>query len=110
MNKMADIQRKVEDALSSIDNIQAAEPNPFFYTRLQARLDGSRVSAWEKICTAVTRPAVALMTLALVVILNVAVVVQGVTAVSNVPELSEMASTEDLRAATSYYDIENNQP
>lgn len=110
MNKMSDIQRKVEEALASVDNIRQAQPNPFFYTRLEARMSGTREGFWERISKTVSRPAVAVLTLSLVIILNVAVVVQGTDSVSNVPELSEMASAEDLRASTSYYDIENNQP
>lgn len=110
MSKKTDIHTKVEEALASIDNIKRAEANPFLYTRLEARLARTELNVWERVSRAVTRPAVALATLSLVLVLNVAVVIQGIAAVDNVPEFSEMASTEDLRASTSFYDIENNQP
>jgi hypothetical protein len=110
MNNMPDIQRKVDEAFASIENIERAQPKPFFFTRLEARMSPSQFSIWERISHAVTRPAVALATLSLVLILNAAVVIQGISAVDNVPDFSEMASTEDLRASTSFYEIENNLP
>jgi hypothetical protein len=110
MSKMSDIQKKIDEALASVDNIERAMPNPFFYTRLEARLARNRLNFWERLSREISRPSIAISTLALVVILNAAVIVQGMTAVNDVPEISEMASTDDLRASTSFYDIENNQP
>ena len=107
---MSDIQKKIDEVLASVDSIQRAAPNPFFYTRLEARLLRNRYNFWEKVSRAVSRPVVAVAALALVLILNAAVVVQGVNAVDNVPELSEMASTEDLRSSATFYEIEDNQP
>jgi hypothetical protein len=110
MDKMSDIQKKIDEVLASVDGIGPATPNPFFYTRLEARILRNRYNYWEKVSRAVSRPVVAVAALALVLVLNAAVVVQGVNAVDNVPDLSEMASTEDLRSSATFYDIENNQP
>lgn len=107
---MLHIHKQVEDALSSVDNIDRAEPKPFFYTRLEARLAKNRSNRWETLSRAISKPAIAFATLAIVLILNAAVVVQGLNAVSDVPDFSEMTTTEDLRSSISFYDIENNQP
>jgi multisubunit Na+/H+ antiporter MnhC subunit len=34
-----DIKRKVDKTLSMLDSVQRAKANPFFYTRLKARID-----------------------------------------------------------------------
>jgi hypothetical protein len=106
---MSDIQKKVDEVMGSVDNIQRAMPNPFFYTRLEARMTASKMNSWEKLSRLVSRPAIAAVTLSLVLIINALVLVEGISALDNVPDLSEMASAEDLRP-TSYYDIENAQP
>lgn len=109
MNKVTEIQKKVDDAMDSIVNITKATPKPFFYTRLEARLYRTERNGWERLSRLISRPAVAIATLSLVLILNGFVVVKGISAINDMPELREMAATEDLRV-TSYYDIENVQP
>ena len=37
-----DINRKLADTLSSLDDVKRAKINPFFYTRLKARLGGGK--------------------------------------------------------------------
>ncbi len=110
MRTNTDIRRRVDEAMASIDAIGRAEPKPFFFTRLEARLARNSGNGWDRLSKAVTRPAIAFATLAVVVVLNAAVIATGMSAVENVPDYSEMASTEDLRASTSFYDIENSQP
>jgi len=109
MNKQPDIQKRVDEAMSSLDNITPAGPNPFFFTRLEARMNRNERNVWEQLSRVITRPAFAALTLSLVLIMNAYVAVQGVTASNQLPDVSEMASTDDLRE-TSFYDIENLQP
>ena len=107
MNKNSDIQRRIDETLESIVNIRRATPKPFFYTRLHARMTKNERSEWERISRLVTRPAVAAVSL--VLLLNAFVIIQGVSAQSSQGELSEISSTEDL-SYTTFYDIENAQP
>jgi hypothetical protein len=64
---------------------------------------------WEKMSRVITRPVFAAATLSLVLIINVFVAFQGISALDNEPDLSDMVTTEDLRT-TAFYDIENVQP
>lgn len=59
--------------LDSLDGIKRAEMPTFFYTRLQARLEkqNEQEGAFWKI---LTRPAISLLTLSLLVVLNVAAI------------------------------------
>lgn len=66
-------QHQIEETLKSLDGISRADMPPFFYTRLQARLElpsYSLPSFWLLI----TKPAVTLVTLSLFVILNIAAI------------------------------------
>lgn len=63
------VEKKVDEALSSLDGIERAAGNPFLYTRLQQRLFGPKTK-WEKISDFVARPAFALVALALFLAAN----------------------------------------
>jgi len=69
MMSQENIQKKVDDALNSIEGIQRAAATPFFFTRLQARLQ-EKETIWEKISLLINRPAVAFATIAFVLVLN----------------------------------------
>lgn len=108
MNKITNIQMRVEEALESIRNIERAMPRPFFYTRLEARLKAGEKNVWESLSRVITRPVLAFGTLSIVLIINAFVVVSEASH-NGEPRNSEIASIEDIRS-TSYYDIENIQP
>lgn len=109
MNKMTDIQRRAEEAMESILNIGQATPPPFFYTRLMARIQRQEGSGWEKISKLISRPAIAFITVSTVLMLNVYVAFNEASSPSGGPELSEVATADDLGTNT-FYDIENVQP
>jgi len=46
MKQDPNIQKKVEEALSSLDGIQRAQPGPYFVTRLTARLQNDKRNVW----------------------------------------------------------------
>lgn len=70
MKKYPNIEEEVERTLQSLEGIQRAEPDPFFYTRLQARMEQKFVkkTGWQ------WRPVYAFAALALVLLLNFATI------------------------------------
>ncbi len=56
--------------MNSLDGMQGASPGPFFFTRVQARLQQQTSSGWESVTSFITRPAVALAGVCLVILLN----------------------------------------
>lgn len=56
MKKDFELERKVEATLASLDSIQRVEADPFFYTRLSARLLEEDGSVWSAISGFLTRP------------------------------------------------------
>lgn len=109
MNKMTDIQKKVEEAMNSVLNISRATPQPFFYTRLMARITSQESNYWERMGRLVSRPAFAFITMSVVLILNIFIVFNETSSHSGKPELNEVATADDLGTNT-FYDIENVQP
>lgn len=63
-------QHSIDDILNSIDGIGRAELSPFFYTRVQANL-AKRSEPAGNLWLLVTRPAVSLVTLSLLLALNI---------------------------------------
>ena len=109
MNKMTDIQKKIDEAMDSILNIGQATPQPFFYTRLMARIQRQESNAWEKITGLISRPAIAFMTVSMVLMLNIYVALNESSSSVNSTDISEVATADDLGTNT-FYDIENVQP
>ena len=71
MNKsQKTLTERVEDTMGSLDNIQRADPGPWFYGRLSARLANGR-SAWYAVGAFLSRPAVAFSAILGVLVLNV---------------------------------------
>lgn len=95
--------------MDSVNGIERAHPSPFFYTRLMARIGNRESSAWERVSRLITRPSIAAISLSLVLILNVFVVVNQVSA-NDAPDNSETALAEEYSSANAYYAIENVQP
>jgi hypothetical protein len=63
------MENEIEQTLHSLDGMSAAEPNPFFYTRLKARMEKElltprKVFGWQ------VKPIYAISTLSIILILN----------------------------------------
>jgi hypothetical protein len=70
MEQNSNIERKVAEALSSLDGMRKAVPAPYFYTRLVARMERSERNIWERFGSFISRPAVAFSTICLILLLN----------------------------------------
>lgn len=64
------IENKIEEALSSLDEIRRASPRPYLHTRVMARLQRERSSVWEQITGLLSRPIVAFAGIAIIVAAN----------------------------------------
>jgi hypothetical protein len=71
MKKEEPVQPHIDDILQSLDGLQRAEPQPFFYTRLLARLENHPAEkTWEWL----SKPVFSLATLLLLLVLNIGVI------------------------------------
>ena len=98
---------KIEGILNSLDGLQKAGAGPFFFTRVQARLQKEEISLWGRFAGFMTRPAVALATLFLIFLLNAAALFYQQKSAIAAADQFETGSAEDFNttlAANSYYD------
>ena len=111
MNKQEKINKLVEEALSSVDDAQRAEPKPYLLTRINARINKGTASVWEKTGRLITRPAVAFTGLCMIVLLNVLVVMNKTSHSTTIAEQTAQTQADDLSyTASTIYDIDNTQP
>lgn len=98
----------IDAILDSLDGVQRATPGPFFFTRLNARMQREQKSLWQRLTGTITRPVVAITGLCLVLIINVwvAVVLSGDTASGQNTEL--VLADEYALSSSSLYDYETN--
>jgi hypothetical protein len=64
-----DMEDRLEAALNSLDGIRRAAPQPYFFTRLKARIS-SREGEWGKIAGFISRPVYALAMICIVLFVN----------------------------------------
>lgn len=109
MSKKTDIQMRVDAAMDSLSGITRAVPQPFFFTRLQSRLQRKQRNVWEDLSHIITRPAFAVFSLSLVVLLNTFVILSE-SSPATTPENSELVVADEYNRTSSYYDLENANP
>jgi hypothetical protein len=112
LNKKTDIDKLINDALGSVDNVSRAGAKPYLLTRIHARMNRPFESVWEKAGRFIARPAVAFTGLCMFILLNIAVVVfdNGSDASSVATEQAASQSDEFSYTVATIYDLENNQP
>lgn len=110
-NNNENINKLVEDALNSFDGAVRATPKPYLLTRLNAKMQNAQQKNWDNALRFISRPAVALAGLCLIIAINALVVTTNYTG-----KTTEV--TEEQYAAVDYYsnsntalnDIENIEP
>jgi hypothetical protein len=64
-----------EDALNSLDGVERAVPRAYLLTRIQARLSRQEITLWEKAVSFISKPAIAIPGLMLILVLNTMAIV-----------------------------------
>lgn len=108
MKQRVDIGKKIDETLNSFDGIRRATPQPYFYTRLIARL-AKKENSWSGIAGLIGRPVYAFTMICVVLFVNTWIVFNNDTDV--IPGNSQQAVTADLPdeynlAVTTFYDYE----
>lgn len=109
MKQQSDIEKRVEDALNSLDGIQRATPQPWLFSRVKGRLLKEEKTKWETISSFLSKPAVAIAGLFLILGLNGVLVFnqQSGGSVVAVQNESQSNDSESLIASSSSFDYEN---
>lgn len=106
--KMENIDSKIESILNSIDGLQKAEADPFFHTRVQARLEKRRALQPENKFL-IRRPALIIATLSILLAANIFLITAQQKSSSNemnktneIGTLQDFANTYGLNSSTAY--------
>jgi hypothetical protein len=111
MTNKSNIQNEILATINSLDGITSASPGPFFFTRLQARLNKVEKNGWEKMSAFVSRPAVAIAMVTFVLLMNTFAVLQHKKSSSLALDQSEQSVYEEFNvAANTFYDYEIKEP
>lgn len=111
MNKRPDIEKKIDQMLNSLEGIQRAEPTPFFFTRVKARLERDQKNIWEAAGSFLARPVIAFATLCLILALNGFILFEKDTpSVANVYTTGLEDESILAVANANTYDYENLEP
>jgi len=110
MNKEKEIERKIEAAMDSLEGIQPASPGAFFYTRVHARLHRSEKNIWDHISALITRPAIALTVICVILLMNVLVLFQQKNISTSLADQSEQSYYDEFNnTADNFYDFAFNE-
>jgi hypothetical protein len=93
MKSSKDIAQLTDQVMNSLDGIQRAETQPFFYTRLMARMESGELNAWNRWMAYLSRPAVSLALLLVFLMINGYLI------------FSKLESQPDMSVASSDYAV-----
>lgn len=93
------LKKKIDEAMQSLDGIEKASPHPFFFTRLEARMQRQK-SNWEIISSFVTRPAIVFASICLIIVINAAVILS-----SSSFDTSSSQQNNEISAADEYNSV-----
>ena len=110
MIKQERIDKMTDEALDSLDGAMRAEPRPYLFTRLSARMERQNEGAWENIGRFIARPAVVVAGFCMIIAINAAVIAFNNSNTGNTP-VAEQSTTQDefSTSVASLYDIENTE-
>ena len=102
------LNKKVEDTMRSLDGIEKANPNPFFFTRLEARMQRQK-GIWDSISSFVTKPLITFACISLVIMINAAVIFSstGLQGADNSQGNEPATVDEYTQVSSTLYDFVN---
>ncbi len=114
MKHKVDIEKRVEEVLNSLDGIRRAQPQPWFFSRIQARLgreEAEEKTVWGALGSFLSKPAVAIASLCMIILLNGFLLLNRPTKISSTgiaAQSEQIASdNESYIASSSSFDFEN---
>lgn len=102
---------KIENALNSLSGIERACTDPYFFTRLEARMTAKK-NIWEKVSSFLSRPVIAIAGVCCVVMINSFVIFSDSSSTVN-KQKTEIAGIVDeysLLGTNNLFEFENAKP
>ena len=107
--------KKINDAFSSIDGIERAEAPSWFFTKLETRMlrqANNSKSFWENVASWLTRPAVVLAGILIIIFINASVLFfKPFSKSESLATVSEQTSSDEYsQVSTTLFDYETIKP
>jgi uncharacterized membrane protein YdfJ with MMPL/SSD domain len=105
------LNKKIDEAMQSLDGLEKASPRTYFFTRLEARMEREK-SRWEVISSFVAKPIVAFACICLIIMINAAVIFSSANS-KNVTDQqnSEQATADEYNSVSApLYEFVNSTP
>ena len=110
-NNEEHINRLTNEALNSLDGSGRATPKPYLLTRINARMQKEKETSWDNALKFISRPAVALAGICLVIAVNAMVIGYNYTEKTTIASEDATASVDEYSGSvTVLNDIENVEP
>lgn len=103
--------QKIESVLNSLDGMERAHPRPFFFTRLEARME--RQDGFEKVIRFISRPVVVIVAVMLIILVNAYTIFMSMpTSAQNNTTSSELASIDEYiqLSSNNMFDTDKSNP
>jgi hypothetical protein len=110
MDKQEYINQLINAALNSTDGAARATPRPYLFTRLNARMQNAAENSWDRLLKFISKPAVAVTAICLVVAINAMVISDNYTAATTATEEQYTATDDYNSTAIVLNDFENTEP
>ena len=105
------INHKIQETLNSLEGIEKASARPFFFTRLEARMNNEK-NIWGRVSSFVARPVIAFACICFIIMVNAAVILSSeksnaVSAGQN----DEIATVDEYnQVSANFFEFVNPQP
>lgn len=105
------VNKKVQAALQSLDQMKRATPRPFLFGRIEMRLNQER-NFWTRLSWILAKPVVALSCILLVLLINGMVIFLSTRSESPVNQKAPELATADeySQVSSDFYEFENLKP
>jgi hypothetical protein len=91
--------KKIDEAMQSLDGLEKASPRPFFFTRLEGRMQKQK-SRWEALSSFLSKPVIAIACICLIIMINATVILSS----SNLKNITDQQNNE-LATADEYNSV-----
>ena len=111
MKHKMDIEKKIDDALNSLNAIERAAAPSFFFTRLEARMQKGK-TFWEKISVFLTNPVLAFGSICVILFLNIYIISSSSIDRTNLAQQNtELATVDEYsQVSSNLFEFENLKP
>lgn len=111
MKSKDDINKLIDDTLNSFDGAGRATVRPYLFTRLNAKMQRSNEGVWDSVLRFISRPAVAMAVLCLVIVVNAIVVKNNYNSTATTTNSDEPQYAYEYNNSVAVLDdIENIEP